>query len=52
MSDGELSRDLGLYSAVTLSMGAMIGGGIFVLPAVGYKKAGPAIIVAYLLRVS
>jgi len=31
MSDGELSRDLGLYSAVTLSMGAMIGGGIFVL---------------------
>jgi len=49
MSDGELSRDLGLYSAVTLSMGAMIGGGIFVLPAVGYKKAGPAIIVAYLL---
>ncbi|MFC7114193.1 APC family permease [Natronoarchaeum sp. GCM10025703] len=49
MSDGELKRDLGLYSAVTLSMGAMIGGGIFVLPAVGYKKAGPAIIVAYLL---
>jgi APA family basic amino acid/polyamine antiporter len=38
-----------LYSAVTLSMGAMIGGGIFVLPAVGFKKAGPAVIVAYLL---
>ena len=30
-------------------MGAMIGGGIFVLPAVGYKKAGPAIVIAYLL---
>ena len=49
MSDGDLTRDLGLYSAVTLSMGAMIGGGIFVLPAVGYTKAGPAIIGAYLL---
>ncbi|OYR40668.1 MULTISPECIES: APC family permease [unclassified Halorubrum] len=49
MSEGDLKRDLGLYSAVTLSMGAMIGGGIFVLPAVGFKKAGPAVIVAYLL---
>lgn len=49
MSDGDLSRSLGLYSAVTLSMGAMIGGGIFVLPAVGYKETGPAIIGAYLL---
>lgn len=48
MSEG-LQRGLGLYSAVTLSTGAMIGGGIFVLPAVGYKKAGPAVIVAYLL---
>lgn len=46
---GDLERGLGLYSAVTLSMGAMIGGGIFVLPAVGYKKAGPAVVVAYLL---
>lgn len=48
MSEG-LERSLGLYSAVTLSMGAMIGGGIFVLPAVGFKKAGPAVVVAYLI---
>lgn len=48
MSD-QLERGLGLYAAVTLSMGAMIGGGIFVLPAIAYKKAGPAVIVAYLL---
>jgi len=48
VSDG-LERGLGLSSAVTLSMGAMIGGGIFVLPAVGFKKAGPAVIIAYLL---
>lgn len=45
----DLERDLGLYSAVTISMGAMIGSGIFVLPAVGYKEAGPAVIVAYVL---
>jgi APA family basic amino acid/polyamine antiporter len=49
MTGTDLERDLGLYSAVALSMGAMIGGGIFVLPAVGYKKAGPAVVVAYLL---
>lgn len=49
MGEENLDPSIGLYSAVTLSMGAMIGGGIFVLPAVGYKKAGPAIIVAYLL---
>lgn len=46
---GDLERGLGLYSAITLSMGAMIGGGIFVLPAVGFKKAGPAVMLAYLL---
>lgn len=49
MGEHDLERSLGLYSAVTLSMGAMIGGGIFVLPAVGFKKAGPAVILAYLL---
>lgn len=48
MSD-QLERGLGLYAAVTLSMGAMIGGGIFVLPAIAYTKAGPAVVIAYLL---
>lgn len=48
MSD-DLQRDLGLYSIVTISMGAMIGSGIFVLPALGFKKAGPAVIIAYVL---
>jgi APA family basic amino acid/polyamine antiporter len=32
-----------------ISIGAMIGSGIFVLPALGYKKAGPAVILAYVL---
>jgi amino acid transporter len=45
----DLQRDLGLYTIVMISMGAMIGSGIFVLPALGFKKAGPAVIFAYIL---
>lgn len=33
----------------TISLGAMVGSGIFVLPGLGYALAGPAIILAYLL---
>jgi len=44
-----LERSLGLYETMMISMGAMIGSGIFVLPALGYKKAGPAVVVAYVL---
>ncbi len=49
MAGGNLERSLGLYSTMMISMGAMIGSGIFVLPALGYKKAGPAVILAYVL---
>ena len=49
MVANDLERDLGLYATVTISMGAMIGSGIFVLPALGFTKAGPAVIVAYIL---
>jgi APA family basic amino acid/polyamine antiporter len=45
----DLERSLGLYPTMMISMGAMIGSGIFVLPALGYKKAGPAVILAYVL---
>ncbi len=45
----DLERDLGLYATVTISMGAMIGSGIFVLPALGLTKAGPAVVIAYML---
>jgi APA family basic amino acid/polyamine antiporter len=45
----DLERDLGLYATVAISMGAMIGSGIFVLPALGFTKAGPAVILAYVL---
>jgi amino acid transporter len=33
----------------TISLGAMVGSGIFVLPGLGYFLAGPAVIVAYFL---
>ncbi len=45
----DLERDLGLYPTITISMGAMIGSGIFVLPALGFTKAGPAVVLAYVL---
>ncbi|MEF8776824.1 MAG: APC family permease [Haloarculaceae archaeon] len=49
MDGDDLERSLGLYPTMMISMGAMIGSGIFVLPALGYKKAGPAVILAYVL---
>jgi len=45
----QLERDLGLYATITVSIGAMIGSGIFVLPGLAAKIAGPAVILAYLL---
>ncbi|HEX6386951.1 MAG TPA: amino acid permease [Anaerolineae bacterium] len=44
-----LGRDLGLYAVFTISVGAMIGSGIFVLPGLAETIAGPAVILAYLL---
>jgi amino acid transporter len=43
----DLERDLGLPSVLAISVGAMIGSGIFILPALALKIAGPAVIVAY-----
>ncbi|GGL63353.1 APC family permease [Halocalculus aciditolerans] len=45
----DLERDLGLYATLTVSVGAMVGSGIFVLPGLASKIAGPAVILAYLL---
>ncbi|MFB6206851.1 MAG: amino acid permease [Haloglomus sp.] len=44
-----LERDLGLFATLTISIGAMIGSGIFVLPGLAAEKAGPAVVLAYLL---
>jgi amino acid transporter len=46
---GALQRTLGLYAVLTISIGAMIGSGIFVLPGLGFAIAGPGIILAFFL---
>ena len=45
----ELERDLGLVSVVAISMGAMIGSGIFILPGLAMAEAGPAVILAFVI---
>jgi amino acid transporter len=45
----DLERDLGLLSVLAISIGAMIGSGIFILPALALDIAGPAVILAYAL---
>ncbi len=49
MQGKSLARELGLYAVFTVSLGAMIGSGIFVLPGLATKVAGPAVIAAYFL---
>jgi amino acid transporter len=44
-----LHRSLGLYAVLTISVGAMIGSGIFVLPGLAFKISGPAVILAFFL---
>ncbi|MEA2010350.1 MAG: APC family permease [Actinomycetota bacterium] len=46
---GTLHRSLGLYAVMTISIGAMIGSGIFVLPGLAFKIAGPAVVLAFFL---
>lgn len=45
----ELQRNLGLSAVFTVSLGAMIGSGIFVLPGLAAEAAGPAAVLAYLI---
>jgi len=49
MSADDLERSLGLYPTLMISIGAMIGSGIFVLPAIGFLEAGPSVVIAYVL---
>ena len=45
----DLSRELGLLSALTIGVGVMICAGIFVLPAPAAEMAGPAAAAAFVL---
>ena len=44
-----LKKELGLAGAFCIAAGAMISSGLFVLPGIAFAKAGPAMILAYLL---
>ncbi|MHC4690801.1 MAG: amino acid permease, partial [Planctomycetota bacterium] len=43
----ELKRQLGLMDVFSVSTGAMISSGLFVLPAIAFSKAGSAIVLSY-----
>jgi amino acid transporter len=45
----DLERDLGLSAVIAISMGAMIGSGIFILPGLAMAEAGPSVILAFLV---
>ncbi|MUW13798.1 amino acid permease [Halorubrum sp. CBA1125] len=45
----QLERDLGLPSVTAISIGAMVGSGIFILPGLAMNMAGPAVVFAYFL---
>jgi len=44
-----LKKQLGLLDVFCVASGAMVSSGLFVLPALAYAKAGPAVILAYFL---
>lgn len=45
----ELKKELGFLDVFSISAGAMISSGIFILPGLAFGKAGPAMILAYFL---
>ena len=50
VSQPTFARDLGLFDASMIGIGAMIGAGIFVLTGIAAGEAGPASIVAFALN--
>lgn len=49
MSD-EMERNLGLVEVIAISMGSMIGSGIFILPGVAFLEVGtPSVVLAFLI---
>ena len=47
--DNELKKGLTLLDIFCIATGAMISSGLFILPGLAYAKAGPAVIISYLL---
>jgi APA family basic amino acid/polyamine antiporter len=44
----QLKKQLGCLDVFAVAAGAMISSGLFILPAIAYTKAGPAVILSYL----
>ena len=44
-----LRKQLGLVDVFSIAAGAMISSGLFILPAIAFSKAGPAVILSYFL---
>ncbi len=49
MKQPKLKRKLNLLDVFCISTGAMISSGLFILPGIAHAKAGPAVILSYLL---
>jgi amino acid transporter/mannitol/fructose-specific phosphotransferase system IIA component (Ntr-type) len=45
----KLKKNLGLLEVFSISSGAMISSGLFILPALGFVKSGPALVFAYII---
>lgn len=45
----KFERQLGLGAVVAISIGSMLGSGIFVLPGVGFSVTGPSLFIAFFL---
>ncbi len=42
-----LKKQLGLFDVFAVAAGAMISSGLFILPAIAFTKAGPAVVLSY-----
>lgn len=47
MVEVELARDVGLFGALAIGLGTMIGAGVFILPSIASAAAGPASIISF-----
>lgn len=45
----ELKKELGSLDVFAVASGAMISSGLFILPAIAYMRAGPALVLSYFL---
>jgi len=45
----QLKRELGFLDVFAVAAGAMISSGLFILPAIAYLRAGPGVVLSYLL---